>query len=246
MENIAPISLSRHVALQREMDVIANNVANSATNGFKRRSGLFSEFLSPKARGDAFRPGDRSISFAIDRGSALDLSQGAMERTGNPLDVAIKGDGFFTVRTPQGERYTRNGSLSLNGRGELVTSDGHPVLAEQGPLAFTAADSDIAIAADGTVSTLQGVRGRLKLVTFSSANVLENIGANLFSAREAPRPAGAELRLEAGMVEKSNVSPVVEVARMIEVGRAYASQAQIIQRSDELRRAAITKLAEAA
>ena len=246
MENIVPINLSRHIVLQREMEVIANNVANSTTNGFKRRAGHFGEALAKGARGDAFRAGDRGISFVLDRGSVLDLSQGASERTGNPLDVTIKGEAFFTVRTAAGERYTRNGALGLNARGELVTSDGHPVLAEQGPLAFTAADSDIAIASDGTVSTAQGVRGRLRLAAFANPQALENIGTNLFAAREAPRPAGAGARLEAGMIEKSNVSPVVEIARMIEVNRAYASLAQAAQKSDDLRRTAITKLAEAA
>ncbi|HRJ69475.1 MAG TPA: flagellar basal-body rod protein FlgF [Beijerinckiaceae bacterium] len=246
MENIAPISLSRHIALQRAMDVIANNVANSATNGFKRRSGMFNEHVAPRARADSLRPADRAISFVIDRGSTLDLSQGAADRTGNPLDVTIKGDAFFVVRTSSGERYTRNGALSLDARGELVTSDGHAVLAEQGPLAFTAADRDIAIAADGTVSTAQGVRGRLKLAAFTRPSVLENIGGNLFSAREAPRPASAEIRLESGVLEKSNVSPVVEISRMIEVSRAYTSLAQSMQRGDDLRRSAITKLAEAA
>lgn len=246
MENIGPISLSRHIVLQREMDVIANNVANATTNGFKRRSGQFGEIVAGKARADSFQAGDRAISFVLDRGAVLDLSQGATERTGNPLDVTIKGEAFFTVRTQAGERYTRNGALGLNARGELVTSDGHAVLAEQGPLAFTAADSDIAIASDGTVSTAQGVRGKLRLAAFANPQALESIGANLFAAREAARPAGAAARLESGMVEKSNVSPIIEIARMIEVNRAYASLAQSAQKTDDLRRTAITKLAEAA
>ncbi len=246
MENTSLIGLSRQITLQRELDVIANNVANVTTNGFKRRSGLFSEHVMPVARADAPNRADRSLSFVIDRGTALDLSTGATERTGNPLDVAIRSDAFFVVQTPNGERFTRNGALSLSSTGDLVTSDGHPILTEQGPASFTAADHDIRIAQDGTVSTAQGNKGRLRQVTFANSQSLENIGGNLFASSAAPRPAGPQAMLETGAVERSNVSPVTEIARMIDVNRSYSALAQMLQRNDELRRSAISRLAEAA
>eukprot|EP01136_Pigoraptor_vietnamica_P028856 Opistho-1_new@86795 len=109
------------MALARELDVIANNVANVGTNGFKARSARFAEYVSPTARADTFQTQDRRLSYVIDKGTPIDLSLGAIERTGNPLDVAVQGDNYLVVQTPQGERYTRAGSLDINGRGQLVT-----------------------------------------------------------------------------------------------------------------------------
>jgi flagellar basal-body rod protein FlgF len=114
VENSLLIGLSRQVALQRELDVVANNVANIGTNGFKARSMRFSEFMMPKASADAFPAPDRALSYVIDAGSGLDFANGPLERTGSPLDVAVTGNGVLAVQTAKGERYTRNGSLQLD------------------------------------------------------------------------------------------------------------------------------------
>ncbi len=228
------------------MDVVANNVANVATAGFKRRSAAFGEFLNSPARGDADRPADRQISLVLERVGLIDLSDGAIERTGNPMDIALRGDAFLVVRTAAGERYTRNGALSLNDRGELVTSDGHAVISEQGPLAFSASDGPIAISGDGTVSTPQGVRGKLRLVSFQQPEQIQNIGDNLFASSAPLRPAGPAARVESGAIERSNVNSIKEIASMMEVSRSYASLAQTVQRIDETRRGALSKLAETA
>lgn len=244
MNNTMLIGLSRQVALQRELDVVANNVANVTTNGFRRRGAAFAEHIMPVARGDHMASANRALSFVVDAGTVLDTSPGTIEKTGNPLDVALRGEGFFTVQTPQGERYTRNGALSLNANGDLVTMDGHPILTEQGVLTFTPADGAITISGDGTVSTQQGVRGKLKLVRFADPQKLESLGGNLLAAATPPEPVGQTTRIESGAVERSNVSPVAETARLIEVTRAYSSLASMIQRSDDLRRTALTRLAE--
>lgn len=244
MENAILVGLSRQVALARELDVIANNVANVTTNGFKARNAKFSEFLSPKASADSFPRPDRRVSYVVDSGTPLDPSQGAVERTGNPLDVAIKGDALFVVQTPGGERYTRNGSFEINAQGQLVTSDGFPVLGENGPVVFAPGEFDAAISPDGTVTSDQGERGALRLVRFADPQVLENQGANVFSATIAPQPAGDTSSLETGAVERSNVKPILEMSRMIEVNRAYTSLAGMLQRTDELRRSAIQRLAD--
>src|SRR6478736_3794882 len=128
MENSLLIGLSRQVALQRELDVVANNVANIGTNGFKSRTMRFSEYIMPKASGDAFPTADRPMSYVIDAGSGLNFANGPLERTGNPLDITIGGNGVLAVQTANGERYTRNGSLQLDSKGRLVTSDGYAVL----------------------------------------------------------------------------------------------------------------------
>jgi len=117
MDNTLLVGLSRQVALSRELDVVANNIANMNTAGFKADGSIFEEFLSPTARGSSPVLADRKVSFVQDRGTWHDLSAGAFERTGNPLDVAIDGRGFLVVNTPRGERYTRNGSLQIGPTG---------------------------------------------------------------------------------------------------------------------------------
>ncbi|MCA3629924.1 MAG: flagellar basal-body rod protein FlgF [Methylobacterium sp.] len=244
MENVLLIALSRQTALRREMDIIANNVANANTNGFKRRISQSREFQMPVASADTFRRGeDRRVSFVIDRGTPLDLSGGTLEPTNNPLDVAISGEGFFVVQTPQGERYTRNGAMMLNANGELVNSDGFPLLGEQGNFQFSQNDSQISIAGDGTVATSNGSRGRLRVVRFPNPQALENVGANLFSTSQQAETV-TQARVQAGFVERSNVKPVLEISRMIEVNRAYQSVASLMSRTDETRRSAIQKLGE--
>src|SRR6476619_3637607 len=134
MQNALLIGLSRQVALGRELDVVANNIANLNTTGFKSDGAVLEEFISPTASVDNFMSADRRVSFVHDRATWIDLSQGTLERTGNSLDVAIDGRGFLAVQTPGGERYTRNGGLQINNNGELVTSEGYQVLGESGPI----------------------------------------------------------------------------------------------------------------
>jgi flagellar basal-body rod protein FlgF len=244
MENALLIGLSRQMSLAREAEVIANNVANVTTNGFKARSQRFEEHLSRTARADAFPRGSQQVSFVLDNGVGLNTSQGAIERTGNPLDVAISGQGFFAVQTPAGERYTRDGAFSLNAAGELVTSSGAKVMGENGPIAFSPQESRIEIGADGTITTNAGVRGRIRLVRFADPQTLANEGDNLFSSTAPAQPMGPAGKVEPGALERSNVKPVIEMSRLIEVSRAYQNLASMIQRTDELRRSAIQKLAE--
>lgn len=246
MENTSLVGLSRQVALRRELDVIANNIANINTTGFKADALVFQEFLSPGAREDTFQRGqDRRVSFVWDRASTINLQQGALDSTGNPLDVALGGRGFLVVQTPEGERYTRNGSLEINTQGQLVTKQGLPVLGENGPITFEPTDTAITIARDGAIGVRGGTRGRLRVVEATSPNVLEKAGDNLFRTRQGATIANAERPdVRQGFVERSNVSPVRELSRMIEVNRAYSSLAQSIERHDQIRRDAIRSLGE--
>ncbi|MBL8571086.1 MAG: flagellar basal-body rod protein FlgF [Phreatobacter sp.] len=251
MENIGLVGLSRQVALQRELDVIANNIANLNTTGFKQDDVVFHEYLMPVARDDTFqRGGDRRLSFVWDRATATNMGQGAMEATGNTLDVGISGRGLFAVQTPEGERYTRNGSFEINSQNQLVTKQGQLVLGEGGPISFETTDVGITISRDGTISARDGTatgpaqtRGRLRLVEANGRGSLQKAGDNLFSLT-----AGAQVQpvtdrdLRQGFVEKSNVTPVLALSRMIEVTRAYQSLASSIERHDQLRRDAIRSL----
>jgi flagellar basal-body rod protein FlgF len=244
MENALLIGLSRQTALAREMDVIANNMANVTTNGFKARQARFGEYLMPVARADSFERPDQRLSYVIDTGTPVDFSTGAIEVTGNPLDAAVKGDGFFAVQTPAGERYTRNGAFQVNAQGQLITSDGHAVLGQSGPITLGPEETNVSIAPDGAVLTSQGERGRIRLVRFQAPQALDNIGANLFAAKEPAQPDTVS-RVQGGAIERSNVKAVVEMSRMIDVNRNYTSVAAMIGRMDELRRMAISRLADA-
>ncbi len=244
MENALLVGLSRQMALGRELDVIANNMANVTTNGFKARSSRFASYLMPKASAEAFGRSDRPLDYVIDSGTALDVSSGAIETSHNPLDVAVKGDGFLAVQSAGGERYTRNGALTLDRTGRLVTSDGDPVLGDNGPITFDQTETGLAIAPDGTVSSAQSQHGRIRLVRFADVSALRNEGANTFSSAAPPLPAAGSSRLESGAIERSNVRPVVEMTRLIEVNRAYTNVASMIGRMDELKRSAVSKLAD--
>jgi len=251
MENTLLVGLSRQVTLERQMDVVANNVANINTNGFKADRSLFEEFLTSRAHEDNFAGRDRRISFVHDRGTFKDFAQGASELTKNPLDVAIDGAGFLVVQTPGGERYTRDGGLKINNQGQLVNSSGFPVLGGSGPIVFQPTDKEITIAADGNVTVLEGtnrvdsVRGKLRLVRFADPQKLVKEGSNLYSAGPdaAARPDTASM-VRQGFVEKSNVNSVLEMSRMIEVTRAYTSISAMLQQQGDMRKSAIEKLAD--
>jgi flagellar basal-body rod protein FlgF len=246
MENAFLIGLSRQVSLARELDVVANNVANIDTIGFKRRSTIFQEYLMPNARHEQFRGQDKRLSYVWDKGTSLTYSQGTMERTGNPMDVAIQGDALFAVRSgPGSERYTRNGSLGINAKGELVNSDGHVMITDQGTVTMSPTESDLKIAQDGSISTSNGPRGKLKMVKVPNPQLLINQGQNLYSTAVPLQPAEPkDVRLAVGEIEKSNVKAVQEVSRLMELSRAYQNVSSLMQRTDEIRRGAINRLAD--
>jgi flagellar basal-body rod protein FlgF len=237
--------------LERQMDVVANNVANVNTNGYKADKSLFAEYLKSGAHEDNFVGQDRRVSFVLDGGIFKDFSQGPTEQTKNPLDVAIDGGGFLAVQTPAGERYTRDGALQINNQGQLVTAGGNPVLGNSGPIVFQPTDHDVSIAADGTVTVLEGinridsVRGKLRLVSFAQAQALLKDGSNLYSAGAgtAAQPDIAS-KVRQGFVEKSNVNSVTEMSRMIEVTRTYTQISTLLQNQSDLHKSAIEKLAD--
>jgi len=245
VDNAALVTLSRQVALRRELDVVANNLANVNTNGFKGEHMTFEEYLMPVARADGFPRGDRRLSYVQDKASWRDFSHGAVEVTSNPLDVAIKGDAFFVVQTPAGERYTRDGSFQIDSQGRLVTSDGQPVMSNAGPITFAEDETDISIGKDGTISTNLGDRGHLRLVAFDDPHLLRAEGDSRFSSATPGTdvPLGS-VGVVQGAIEKSNVQPVVETTRLIEITRAYQTLASMMQSSSELKQSAIQRLAD--
>jgi len=251
MQNMHLIGLSRQMVLERQMDVVANNVANVNTTGFKADRSLFAEHLMPGAHEDNFVAGDRRLSYVNDRATFHDFSQGAAEQTKNPLDVAIDGGGFFVVQTPSGERYTRDGSFQINNQGQLVNASGYPVLGGGGPITFQQTDKQITIASDGNVTVVEGtnridsVRGKLRLVSFAQAQRLQKEGSNLYSAADGATAApDTTSRVRQGFIEKSNVNSVLEMSRMIEVTRTYTQISALLQQQSDLHKSAIEKLAD--
>lgn len=244
MENAQLIGLSRQIALQRQMDVVANNMVNINTTGFKSEALLFEEYVMPLANEGDFRSGDQGVSFTQDWATIHDFSGGALTQTGNTFDVALEGDGFFTVDTPEGERFTRNGEFKLDPTGLLVTSDGYPVLSEGGDIRFGPEERDISFALDGSILSSAGSKGRLKVVSFGASQGLVREGSNLFSNGGQQPIADNDTRVLQGAVERSNVSGITEMASMIRVNRAYQTLAQIMQRQDEMRRSAIQRLGD--
>lgn len=245
MENALLVGLSRQVALRRELDIIANNLANLGTTGFKGESVLFEEYIAAGATQDEFPTYvDRQVSYVLDRETRTNLAQGSFEQTGSQLDVAIDGEGFFVVETASGDRFTRAGSFAINAAGELVTSAGYRVLGDGGPIVLDPNDTNISIARDGTISTPAGERGKLRIVRFDETAQLTRFGDNLFSSSVEPQPATPRTTVVQGSLEKSNVHPILEISRMIEVTRAYTTLANLMSRNDELRQSAIERLAD--
>ena len=242
MENAQLIGLSSQMALRRRMDVIANNLANMQTSGFKQEGVVFEEYRMAGAEMEAPTRADSIVSYVVDRATFRDFGTGTMRQTGAPLDVAIGGEGFLTVQTPDGPRYTRDGSLKIDAAGQLVTASGLPVLGEGGPINFGPEDTNILIGRDGTIATAAGEKGRLQIVAFEDSSLLGAEGGNLFAAGEAvPQPA-ADPRVMQGMLEGSNVAAVAEMSEMVQVNRTYQSLARAMQQTDELRRSTLSTL----
>ena len=241
MENAQLIAVATQSALKTELAVVANNLANMNTNGFKSQSVRFAEYLMPVAEASTFDgTRDKTLSYVHDAESVYDFSAGATAQTDAPLDVTINGPGWFTVETDRGIRYTRNGSFSLNLQGELVTKNGDRVLGDGSSIAFSPEDTEITIASNGTISTRDGTRGRLTVVQFDDETKLRPDGANLYSGSGA-KP-GEGVTFVQGALEKSNTEPVSEITKLINVTRNYDAVSRMLKKLDDLRETAIGRL----
>jgi flagellar basal-body rod protein FlgF len=252
MENALLVGLSRQMALSRELDIVANNIANIDTTGFKADNAAFSQFLMPGAHDRQFSGKDQRVSFVEDRASWIDFSPGALSHTGNPLDVAVDGKGYFSVQTPRGQRYTRNGSFAINATGQLVTSEGDQVLGTGGPITFQITDHNITISPNGIITARDGTgttsaqRGQLQIVSFDKPQNLQKDGSSTFLAPPSvtANPAPQGTRVVQGALEKSNVRPIAEMARMIEITRSYSDIAAILQQQGDMKRNSLQQLSQ--
>ncbi len=235
MDNSLYIAVSYQSALQNQMDLIANNLANVTTPGFKNQQVLFSEYLEQAIAQD-------DVSFVQDIGVARDYREGAFAKTSDPLDVAISGQGWMVVDTPNGFRYTRNGHMTMNAQNMLVTSQGNPILDENDrPIALPPGASQIVIAADGTVSADRQQVGRLKLVAFDNEQLLKPEGDSLYTTTAPTLPA-SKARVVQGMIEELNTQPIVEITSMISALRQFQAAQQIIDQEHQSQLQAINTL----
>jgi flagellar basal-body rod protein FlgF len=236
------VLLSHETALRRRMDVVANNLANVSTTGFKREQPVFHEALR---RSESSEPAARSVSFVLDYGAVHDQAEGAFTATVNPLDVAVEGPGFLAVALADGGTgYTRAGSLKLLADGRLGTTGGLPVLGDNGqPIAVPVeAQGRLRIAADGTVEAPDGALGRIAVTRFDNEAMLAQRGDGLMTGEGGvPLPPG-ETRLRSGGLEASNVQPIAETTAMIQILRAYQSSQRMGEALGDLRKSAIQRL----
>lgn len=241
MENTLYVALSRQMAMKNEMDVIANNVANANTPAFRREGMLFAEYL---AEVGVTPVANDSISFVQEIAILRSADPGPLGRTGNPLDLALSGDGYFAVTTPEGTRYTRNGQFRLDDQGQIVNHKGYPVQSDSGaPITLNREDTNILIAQDGTVSSENGAIGTIKTVRFDDPKALTKAGDSLYLAEGATPQPTSDVQIHQGMIEGSNVQPVLEMTRMLELMRSYQSMQKLIETEQQLQLEAINKLA---
>jgi len=245
MDNSLYVGLSKQIVLQRQLDIIANNIANTDTAGFKVEALAVAE--DPQA--PAFTLGGPApVKFVMPNGVIRDFGQGSLRKTDSPFDVAIDGQGFFRVTTPQGERYTRDGRFRMDETGKLTTADGSPVLDDGGgEITLNPEKGQLTVSQDGTLSQGTERIGKLGVVTFSNLSTLEKVGNNLMKNTSNQTPTAAtEARLRQGMLEGSNVNPILEITHMIEVSRAYEQMAKMMDSQADLSTQAVQQLGKAA
>lgn len=239
MENISYVGLSQQLALEQQISMTANNLANVNTPGFKSQKALFIDYLNKPKGGDG-------ILQALNANSYRDLAPGAMAQTYNRFDVALEGQGYFAVQTPDGVRYTRDGSFALNVNGEIVTKSGYAVLSDGGASIVVPSEvKDVQITKEGEVSGGGSAFGRLKVVDFAAPQKMNRIGENLYDALGQAETPTARTRVVQGAVEGSNVNPVLEMNRMIELLRLFQASQKMLQNDHERIRNTIQKLTKA-
>ena len=243
MDNTLYVGLSRQLTLQRSLDITANNMANLDTVGFKVEAlTVQTDPLTP-----AIAPASNPLGYVLDNGVTRNFAQGGIEQTGNPLDVAIDGDGFFTVQTPNGNRYTRDGRFGLNTQNQLVDHQGDLVLSSGGaPIAVDPQKPDISISKDGTVSQTGTVVGKIGVFRFADRSVLSKQGDNLYDAPGVTPTASTNAHLVQRAIEHSNVQPISEITNLIAITRAYDQVTQMISSTQDLSDSAIQRLGKAA
>ncbi|SHF49909.1 flagellar basal-body rod protein FlgF [Loktanella atrilutea] len=246
MTETSYIGLSLAATLQRQLDITANNIANANTAGYKGEHVLFESYLQKDVP-----IGQDAASFVNDSGSYIDMRAGALSQTGNPLDVALNGDGWFGYRTPEGQQaYGRDGSFTLDAQGNLLTTSGATVLNEGGAPIVLPTDGigELSISEDGSISGIgTGPLDKIGVFQIPDIQSYSRIGSNMMTAPEgaaAPRPAEGTQVVQ-GALELSNVNPIREMTRLIDVQRAYERTNTLMGNADTLRSDTLRRISQA-
>ena len=243
MEMPSYVALSYLMTQSRALDVTATNLANSGTSGFKGQRVLFSDWLD-KQTGTSSPPGGRSVSFVQDRATYRDQANGPLVHTANPLDLAIAGDGYFTVDTSHGPRLTRSGNFSPRSDGTIADSQGNAVLDTFGKqIRISSADVTLTVTADGTIQSENGIIGRIGIVVPTDPMRMQAEGSTLLRADSGTTPVN-QPHIVQGALENSNVQPIVETTRMMSGLRSFQFAAQFVESESQRLQTAIDKLTQ--
>ena len=200
------------------LELVANNLANSGTTGFRAQHSIFRALLASNSGVPISALNEAANQYGVLEGSRTDLTPGQLERTDNELDLGIEGPGFFVVQTAAGRRLTRNGSFHV-AHNQLVTSDGDPVMGENGVVQIV--NGPVSISPDGTVSVNGAVAGKLKLVEIKPGTPLESAGNAYYTAPQSAEVADTHSNIRQGMLESSNVNVVSASVELITIQRQY-------------------------
>lgn len=243
MEMPSIMAMSRQMSIQKEMDAIANNIANANTTAYKGDRVMFNQYLPPQNGLNGFA----SMVFPKLAAPFRQTEEGTISTTNNPLDVAIKGQGYLVVDTPQGQRYTRDGHMSLNVSRQLVNASGRPVLDDGGrPIVIPPNAGSITIDTDGSISAGGQTLGKIRVVTFDNEQALKRAGGGLYTADGIAPKTAQKFQLVQGSLEGSNIQPVLEMTRMMENARAYDEAQKIVTTEDDRMRKGIELLGKVA
>jgi flagellar basal-body rod protein FlgF len=241
MDQISVIAASGLRARMESLDMLANNIANTSTTGYKGDGEFYTLFTSEAAKGDGESP---DATMPMIQRPWTDFSQGTLQPTNNPLDFGLSGKGFFAIQGPSGPLYTRNGSFQVASTGTLTTSDGYPLLERNGQPLKGDPSKPVEVSLDGSVRQSGQLLGQLKLVDFKDASVLTKQGNNYFRNNSTQAPADAiEIQVHQGKVEASNVSASQAAVRLVSVMRQFEMMQKAISISGDMSRKAIEEVA---
>ena len=207
------------------LDLVANNLANVSTPGFRAQHETFRSILANSSLFPMSGLNEAVNNYSVLGGSELDLSQGELEKTGNDLDLALQGPGFFVVQSANGRVFTRNGNFHVSAKGKLVTSEGDPVMGDSGQIDIVG--EPVAVSPDGTISVNGAVAGKVKLVDFPSGTNLTNVGTTYYSAPPKSEVNASNVSVQQGSLELSNVNPVASAIELVTLQRS----AELMQRA---------------
>jgi flagellar basal-body rod protein FlgF len=241
MDPMTAIAASGLRARMESLDLVANNIANASTGGYKADREFYSLYVAPEAAGN-----DVSSTMPLIERPWVDHAQGALQTTGNPLDVALSGKGFFAVNGPSGPLYTRNGNFRLAADGKLTSADGYPVRDSAGAPVTLQATRGLEISSDGTITQDGVAAGKLEIVDFTSTAGLSKQGSNYFRVNDpAVRPAAPSgTTVEQGHLEGSNTGTAESAVRLVSVMRQFEMLQKAVSLGTEMNKKAIEEVAK--